>query len=377
MDKVVKKRISLVTKILGVIILGFLLLLLAGFLAVRFNLTMISGAVDQNTNSYNLLENNLSENYQANLVYLPANKSQQEIDDSKIYCRLNALADFADYNAANIFKVYEQNKSYGLAEKMILAVKLRLPNKPELVDKLSKCDTEENTGVTKSLLENRLKNIKQQNVFVWQNEEPWQVVREAVIKDKDKINQASAVLDISPRLILSVAIVEQLRLYYTQRELFETVFRPLKILASANKMAWGVMSIKETAAIRAEEGMRDKNSVFYPGDKYAKLLNLTTNDPVGERYAKLTNDKDHYYSYLYGGAIIKQLIAQWQKAGYDISDRPEILATLFNIGVQNSKPKSNPQVGGSKIEIEGNKYVFGSLAYEFYYSGDLIADFPY
>ena len=377
MDKVVKKRISLVTKILGIIILGFLLLLLAGFLAVRFNLTRISGAVDQNTNSYNLLENNLSENYQANLVYLPANKSQQEIDDSKIYCRLNALADFADYNAANIFKVYEQNKSYGLAEKMILAVKLRLPNKPELVDKLSKCDTEENTGVTKSLLENRLKDIKQQNVFVWQNEEPWQVIREAVIKDKDKINQASAVLDISPRLILSVAIVEQLRLYYTQRELFETVFRPLKILASANKMAWGVMSIKETAAIKAEEGMRDKNSVFYPGDKYAKLLNLTTNDPVGERYAKLTNDKDHYYSYLYGGAIIKQLIAQWQKAGYDISDRPEILATLFNIGVQNSKPKSNPQVGGSKIEIEGNKYVFGSLAYEFYYSGDLIADFPY
>jgi hypothetical protein len=70
-------------------------------------------------------------------------------------------------------------------------------------------------------------------------------------------------------------------------------------------------------------------------------------------------------------------VVQWQKAGQDISDRPEILATLFNIGLQNSKPKSNPQVGGSKITIDGNDYVFGSLAYEFYYSGDLINEFPY
>ena len=373
----VKKRIGLTVKILGAVVLAFLLLLLAGFLAVRFNLTKISGEVDRNTNSYNLLEDNLIDNHQANLVYLPVNRSQQEIDDSKIYCQLSVLADFADYNAANIFKVYEQNKSYALAKKMILAVELRLPNGSEIAGQLSKCETAENSGATKNLLENKLKNIKHQNVFVWQNEEPWQVIREAVIKDKDNINKAGAVLDISPRLILSVAIVEQLRLYYTQRELFETVFRPLKILASANKMAWGVMSIKETAAIKAEAGMKDKNSVFYPGDKYARLLDLISSDPTSERYAKLTDDKNHYYSYLYGGAIVKQLIAQWQKAGYDISDRPEILATLFNIGVQNSKPKSNPQVGGSKIEIVGNKYVFGSLAYEFYYSGDLIADFPY
>ena len=227
------------------------------------------------------------------------------------------------------------------------------------------------------LLNIQLQNPKQPSVFTWQNEEPWQIIRQAVIKDKDVLNKVGAELKISPRLILSVAIVEKLRLYYTQRELFEKVFKPLKILASANKMAWGVMSIKEAAAIKTEQNLKDESSSFYLGEEYKNILDFKTDNPTKERYDRLTDEKNHYYSYLYGGLIIKQVIAQWRVAGYDISDRPEILATLFNIGIQNSKPKSEPLVGGSKITIGDNNYVFGSLAYEFFYSGDLMSDFSY
>jgi hypothetical protein len=106
-------------------------------------------------------------------------------------------------------------------------------------------------------------------------------------------------------------------------------------------------------------------------------LDFKSNDPAKERYDRLTDKSNHYYSYLYGGLIIRQAEEQWAHAGFPIANRPEIIATLFNIGLQNSHPKADPAVGGSEISIENNKYVFGSLAYEFYYSGDLAADFPF
>ena len=67
---------------------------------------------------------------------------------------------------------------------------------------------------------------------------------------------------------------------------------------------------------------------------------------------------------------------QWENSGYNINDRPEVLATLFNIGFYKSAPKENPEVGGSTITINDRDYTFGGLAYEFYYSGELSGFFP-
>lgn len=214
-------------------------------------------------------------------------------------------------------------------------------------------------------------------LFTWQNGEEWSVIEKALIKDKAVIEKAAKQAGIRPRILVSAAIVEQLRLYYTQRELFEKFFKPLNILASANKMAWGVMAIKEKTAIATEEHLQDRQSAFYLGPEKEILLSLPRGNETKTRYQRLTNEKDHYYSYLYGGLYLAQVIEQWSKAGYDISRRPEILVTLFNIGFNNSKPKDNPQVGGSKININGRDYSFGGLGYEFYYSDALNKEFPY
>lgn len=371
MNKVFKKIIKIVFKSVLFLAGAFLFVLFSGFVAVKFNWTKTAGNVDENTGLYNYLADNL------NSSFLPSSKNVEEINDDRVYCQLYILSDYADNNAATIFKVYQQQKSYDLIQKMILAVKIRLSDSKALDERLSVCDREEKLDVDSVWLANRLQNPKQKSVFSWQNEEPWQIIRQAVVKDKDVLTQVGAELKIPARLILSVAIVEQLRLYYTQRELFEQVFKPLKILANANKMAWGVMSIKEAAAIKTEQNLKDSKSDFYLGEAYQNILDFKTDDPDKERYNRLTDSKNHYYSYLYGGLIIKQAATQWLKSGYDISSRPEILATIFNIGLQNSKPKKEPLVGGSKIEIDGSEYVFGSLAYEFYYSGDLMAEFPY
>ena len=74
---------------------------------------------------------------------------------------------------------------------------------------------------------------------------------------------------------------------------------------------------------------------------------------------------------------MKQIKTQWEKAGYPIADRPEILASLFNLGYQKSQPKRNPGVGGSVFKVNDAEYTFGSVAFEFYFSGELAKEFPY
>ena len=68
---------------------------------------------------------------------------------------------------------------------------------------------------------------------------------------------------------------------------------------------------------------------------------------------------------------------QWRRAGFDISDRPDILCTLFNVGFAQSHPHGAPRCGGSHISVDGHLYTFGAIGFDFYYSGDLASAFPY
>lgn len=214
-----------------------------------------------------------------------------------------------------------------------------------------------------------------QLISAWQKAPEWQVLKEALVKDRDPINRAAEVSGISPRLIVSILIVEQLRLYSSEREFYKQFFQPLKILGVQSQFSWGVTGLKEETAKQIETNLKDPNSVFYLGLEKENLLDFETSDHSAERFSRLTNSRDHYYSYLYTALYLRELMAQWDRAGYNISDRPEILATLFNLGFTKSKPKPDPQVGGAEIEIAGQEYSFGGLAYQFYYSNELITEF--
>jgi len=240
---------------------------------------------------------------------------------------------------------------------------------------LDDCQKIESFPISEEELKVKLENATGKNVFPWANDDKWAIISKAILKDEEVINLVSRQLNIEPRLMVSILIVEQLRLYHTQRELFEKFFKPLEILASANKMAWGVMAIKEKTAIDIERNLKEPRSDFYLGAEYEHLLDFKTTDQEAERYSRLTGN-DHYYSYLYGGLLIKQVIHQWAVKGYDINHRPEILSTIFNLGLSKSKPKEDPLVGGSELTIGQANYTFGSLAHEFYYSG-LLPEFPY
>ncbi len=379
---------------------GFVLTV--GFWGVRLNLTNVLAVIDKNTDAYqktatdfgafealNSSSTNLSSTdfSQISLIDLEKKAGELSVYSQKIadyrqqklrhLCAINVLATYAPENARLIFESYQKRYSPWLIEQMVLAVDLRLKDNQNFSQELAVCQTADNLLLSETVVADKINKSKNvDNIFPWAQSDSYDVVEKAILKDQEIIKKTAALSGVNSRMIVSILIVEQLRLYNTQRELFEKFFKPLEILASANKMAWGIMAIKEKAAIDIENNLKNSNSNFYPGDQYRDLLNFSTNNPAKERYDRLANEKDHYYSYLYGGLLIKELMAQWQKSGYDVSSRPEVVATLFNIGFTKSKPKANPQVGGSMINIKGTEYTFGSLAHEFYYSG-LLPEFGY
>jgi len=215
------------------------------------------------------------------------------------------------------------------------------------------------------------------SVFEWMNIPEWQDFKLAVAKDKHLIDSAAYVTGVEPRLIVSMLVGEQIRLFNSDREAYKKWIGPLKILSVEANFSLGVTGIKIPTAQTIEKNLKDSTSVFYLGRKYENLLAFHTANVAEERYKRLTSYKNHFYSYLYAALDVKQINEQWKRAGFPISDRPEILATLYNIGFEVSVPKENPVVGGSGINIKGKRYSFGSVAYEFYYSGELYDLFPF
>jgi hypothetical protein len=215
------------------------------------------------------------------------------------------------------------------------------------------------------------------SIYEWMNIAEWTDFKFAVAKDKAIIDSVAKQTGVEPRLIVSVLVGEQIRLFNSKREAYKKWIGPLKILSVETKFSLGVTGIKDFTAKRIEAYIKDSTSKFYLGKAYEHLLDFSTDSVDRERFQRLTSYKSHYYSYMYAALFMKQMKVQWEKAGFPIDERPEILATLFNVGYEQSQPKSNPRVGGSSITINEKIYSFGSIAYEFYYSGELFDLFPF
>ena len=206
----------------------------------------------------------------------------------------------------------------------------------------------------------------------WSETREWEVVAGGLTKDIAIINAVAKETNVSPRLIAAVVIPEQIRFFTSNREVFKRYFEPLKILGSLSEFSLGVSGIKQDTAEKIEQYALDINSVFYPGDGYAQLVAYDEGqNHDSELYDRLTNDKDHYYSYLYTALFIKEILMQWERAGYDISNQPAVVATIFNLGFTNSQPKPNPVVAGTVVKLGGTNYSFGTLGGLFYESEQL------
>lgn len=283
------------------------------------------------------------------------------------YVRLAAMSRFYPVNARLIAEAAQHAHDPYLVDRMVAAAEVYIDN-PEAYRALSRKAI--------SLLHGQPQQTTG-NVIPWMNTIEWEKLRESVLRDSAYIKEAGRLSGVEPRMIAACLIGEQIRLFNSKREIFKKYLGPVKVLSVQSKFSFGVNGVKLHTAQAVEQHLKDPASPYYMGRHYEDLLNFETDNHTEERYNRLVDYRNHLYSYLYTGCILHQTMLQWRRAGFEISDRPEILFTLFNIGFEQSEPKADPVCGGSHISVDGHTYTFGAIGFDFYYSGELADVFPY
>jgi hypothetical protein len=336
-------------------LIGFFLTF--AFVAVKLHLTNDPGGVDYNDRYFK----EISQKYGNHSA---PDTSLLKKEEAKFFHDVVVLNNYYPENSFYILNAYMKSHNLSEAKRMMGAVNLKLQDNKNYLSEISQSG-KSTTAVHRG------------SVFEWMNIPEWQIFKEAVTKDKPLIDSAANLTGVEPRLIVAILVGEQIRLFNSNREAYKKWIGPLKILSVESTFSMGVTGIKIPTAVTIEKNLKDPGSVFYLGSQYSHLLDFKTGAVEQERLQRLTDYHNHFYSYLYAALNIKQMKMQWERAGFPIDTRPEIIATLYNIGFEVSEPKADPVVGGSTITIHNKPYTFGAISYEFYYSGELYDLFPF
>lgn len=340
--------VIIIFSIIGVMFTGV-------FIAMQFGLLNVRGTISERNQS---LRNNAT-----NLL-----PQEGKVTRAMILCKIHAIANYAPETARNIYTVSQNSQDVSLIQEMVTTASGRFVNDKKFVSEMEQCNTAiipNNTPLSST-------------AFAWADSEEWSVLKSAFARDQEYILKAAKDSGVSPRILLGGVIGEQFRFFTNARDSFKRYFEPLKILASLSQFSFGIAGLKPETVARIDENLRNPNSVFYLGKEMEKIVEYPAGtNPEDVRFSRITDTKNTYYSYLYVGLFMKQVTAQWERSGHDISKNPGVLATLYNLGFNRSVPKSEPKPGGAPITVNGQQYTFGDLAHEFYYSGELVDLFPY
>jgi len=341
--------------------IGFFLTV--SYAAIQLGLTNEDGIVDSNNRYYHEMHDKYNQDFKIDSTTMV--KRRFEAME-----RIVILNEFYPTNAKYVLSVLQKGADETEVLRMLDAIDIQLKDNDGYSTAVAEWKSKSKTHGTVTAL----------SAFDWMNIAEWRTFKEAVAKDKKLIDSVANQTGVEGRLIVSCLVGEQIRLFNSSREAYKKWIGPLKVLSVESQFSFGVTGIKEHTAKQIESHIKDPSSVFYLGKECENLLDFVGQDTATinkERIDRLTDFHNHYYSYMYAALFLKQMKVQWEKAGYPIDKRPEILATLFNVGYPQSKPKKNPRVGGSTIKIYEKAYSFGAIAYQFYYSGELYDLFPF
>lgn len=351
-------------RIFNIVVYAFALAgfgIVAAWAVFKLGLTNNKGAVDENYR-YLMSVAELEQMEDAELT--PQQRNAIWLEQ---YLKLAAFGKYYPENAHLILEAAEQSDNPLVVDRMISAASLYTDSSDAYNQLLKQL---------KQVYDSR-QAIQSPTVIPWMATTEWEMLKPSILKDSALLIEAGRITGVEPRLIVACLVGEQIRLFNSSREMVKKYLGPVKMLSVQSQFSYGVNGIKEHTAKAVEAHLKDSTSEFYMGKHYENILDFTTDNHEMERYNRLVDYRNHLYSYIYTGCILKQTMLQWRRAGFDISDRPDILCTLFNVGFAQSHPHGAPRCGGSHISVDGRLYTFGAIGFDFYYSGDLASAFPY
>lgn len=334
-------------------------------IAVKLKWTNDSGNVDLNSRYFSQMAGKYNQGFATDSLSFAKH-------ERLMYQNVGLLAKYYPHNAKIILDAYHQSGDITIALRMLDAANLRMKNHKGYQAELEKIESQANEA---SL-----------SIYPWANYKEWKEFCSVVRSDSAAIDSVSRITGVESRLIVMCLVGEQIRMFNSAREQFKKYVIPYNRLIMTTNRGYGVTGILQNTALKIEANVFDRKSPFYPGDYFQKCLNVKDSFPElvvdtieAHKYKtiqRLMKGGDHFYSYLYTAFFLREFQAHWEREGYTLAYRPEILGTLYNLGFQKSKPKKNPSVGGSTFNVGDKEYTFGGLCYEFYYSGELMNIFP-
>ncbi len=144
-----------------------------------------------------------------------------------------------------------------------------------------------------------------------------------IIERKQLISLAAETFDINASYLSAIIYTERTKNYDWTDEAFDEL-----IARVGQNSSIGFSQVKIKTAYFIEKQLSDSTSVFYCGRKYEKALEVSKS-PF-QLIEKLKNDS---LNILYAAAYVKIIQSFWQNRGYSINDKPEIIGSLYQLGL--------------------------------------------
>lgn len=172
-------------------------------------------------------------------------------------------------------------------------------------------------------------------------------------KNINLIRETSERFDINYKTLCAIIYVERTLNYDWEDKALD------EILANAGlNSSIGFCQVKMKTAYWIEKQLNDSTNIFYCGKKYENILKISKSPE--EIILKLKNDS---LNILYAAAYIKIMENRWQKAGFPINKKPEIIGTLYSTGLfylngTERKPNRNPKANEFGEKVKNSIHLF-------------------
>jgi len=158
----------------------------------------------------------------------------------------------------------------------------------------------------------------------------------------------------------STIMIEQLRGTMTNRGFFKQMVKN-NILQSFTDFSLWIWWMKISTALEIEKYLKYPTSEFYLWKKYETILDDVQYNKNLSLQKKLTENINYYHQYLYTWLAIKMIKKQWMDKWYDLNNKFWIIATIYNLWLNKSKPNWYPKIWWAEIFIDWKKWYFWEL----------------
>lgn len=184
-----------------------------------------------------------------------------------------------------------------------------------------------------------------------------------IIERKKLISSASEMFDVNPAYLSAIIYTERTKNYDWTDEAFDEV-----IARVGQNSSLGFAQVKMKTAYFIEKQLSDSTSKFYCGKKYENILKVSKTPYL--LIEKLKNDS---LNILYAAAYLRVIQSFWSKNGYSIDNKPEIIGSLYQLGLFHSngkvrEPHFNPKANEFGLIVKESTSLFdmfGTKNYKF------------